>query len=111
MEATLYYVELTTCFHCFQGDECHWRIIATHGEKIVLNITSLDIPSFVSSSSSSGNDTAEGEEEEEGPLCSEDDMLEVRDGYWHRSPLLGARSRMWWCLVVWGKLALRAFPK
>ena len=23
----------------FQGDKCEWRILATHGEKIVLNIT------------------------------------------------------------------------
>ena len=29
----------------FQGDKCEWRILATHGEKIVLNITTLDIPS------------------------------------------------------------------
>ena len=28
-----------------QGDKCEWRILATHGEKIVLNITTLDIPS------------------------------------------------------------------
>ena len=27
-----------------KGDKCEWRILATHGEKIVLNITSLDIP-------------------------------------------------------------------
>jgi hypothetical protein len=30
-----------------QGDLCQWRILATHGEKIVLNITSLDIPASV----------------------------------------------------------------
>ena len=27
-----------------KGDKCQWRILATHGEKIILNITSLDIP-------------------------------------------------------------------
>ena len=27
-----------------KGDKCEWRILATHGEKIILNITSLDIP-------------------------------------------------------------------
>ena len=27
-----------------KGDKCEWRILATHGEKIVLNITKLDIP-------------------------------------------------------------------
>ena len=31
-----------------KGDLCEWRILATHGEKIVLNITSLDIPASVS---------------------------------------------------------------
>jgi hypothetical protein len=30
-----------------KGDLCQWRILATHGEKIVLNITSLDIPASV----------------------------------------------------------------
>jgi hypothetical protein len=28
-----------------QGDICQWRILATHGEKIILNVTHLDIPS------------------------------------------------------------------
>ena len=27
-----------------KGDKCQWRILATHGEKIILNITSLNIP-------------------------------------------------------------------
>ena len=27
-----------------KGDKCEWRGLATHGEKIILNITSLDIP-------------------------------------------------------------------
>ncbi len=51
-----------------EAQKCQWRISATHGEKIVLNITSLDIP--------------------ESPDC-ETDYLEVRDGHWHRSPRLG----------------------
>jgi tolkin protein len=47
---------------------CQWRISATHGEKIVLNITSLDI--------------------QETPDC-QTDYLEIRDGFWIKSPLLG----------------------
>ncbi|CAL1528874.1 unnamed protein product [Lymnaea stagnalis] len=47
---------------------CQWRISATHGEKIVLNITQLDIPKSYN--------------------C-EDDYLEVRDGHYIKSPLLG----------------------
>ncbi|XP_064618038.1 tolloid-like protein 1 isoform X2 [Liolophura sinensis] len=47
---------------------CQWRISATHGEKIVLNITALDIP--------------------ESHNCQHD-YLEVRDGFYVRSPLLG----------------------
>ncbi|XP_050525579.1 tolloid-like protein 1 [Daktulosphaira vitifoliae] len=50
------------------GERCEWRITATHGERIVLNITELDI--FKSDQCSS-------------------DYLEIRDGYWHKSPLLG----------------------
>ncbi|GAB1598696.1 tolloid-like protein 2 [Argonauta hians] len=49
-------------------ERCEWRISATHGEKIVLNITSLDIP------------------ETHGCVS---DYLEVRDGYYEKSPLLG----------------------
>ena len=51
----------------FQGNECQWRILATHGEKIILNVTSLDIP------------LSQG--------C-QSNYLEIRDGYWHRSTLL-----------------------
>nr|CAH7744345.1 unnamed protein product [Callosobruchus chinensis] len=47
---------------------CEWRITATHGEKIVLNITNLDI--------------------EKSPDCKTD-YIEIRDGYWHKSALLG----------------------
>ncbi|KAJ3641013.1 hypothetical protein Zmor_027542 [Zophobas morio] len=50
------------------GEKCDWRITATHGEKIVLNITDLDI--------------------EKSPDCSTD-YIEIRDGYWYKSPLLG----------------------
>ena len=49
-------------------DLCQWRISATHGEKIVLNISSLDIPQ---------TQDCEG------------DYVEVRDGHWLKSPLLG----------------------
>lgn len=51
-----------------EGSTCHWRISATHGEKIVLNITQLDMP-----------DSAD---------CRSD-YLEIRDGHWLRSQLLG----------------------
>lgn len=47
---------------------CQWRISATHGEKIILNITALDIP--------------------ETSSC-ETDYLEVRDGYYVKSEILG----------------------
>ena len=30
-----------------KGDKCQWRILATHGEKIILNITSLNIPDSI----------------------------------------------------------------
>ncbi|KAJ4427739.1 hypothetical protein ANN_25392, partial [Periplaneta americana] len=51
-----------------EGERCEWRITATHGERIVLNITELDV--FSSDNCRS-------------------DYLEVRDGYWHKSPVLG----------------------
>ncbi|KAL7638238.1 UNVERIFIED_CONTAM: hypothetical protein RMT77_010802 [Armadillidium vulgare] len=50
------------------GEKCEWRITATHGEKVVLNITSMDIYK------------SEG--------CKTD-YLEIRDGYWHKSFLIG----------------------
>ncbi|RXG69862.1 Bone morphogenetic protein 1-like protein [Armadillidium vulgare] len=49
------------------GEKCEWRITATHGEKVVLNITSMDIYK------------SEG--------CKTD-YLEIRDGYWHKSFLI-----------------------
>lgn len=51
-----------------EPERCEWRITATHGERIVLNITDLDI--FKSNNCRS-------------------DYLEIRDGYWHKSPILG----------------------
>lgn len=51
-----------------QSATCQWRISATHGEKIVLNLTELDIP--------------------ESYQC-EKHYLEVRDGHFVMSPLLG----------------------
>lgn len=51
-----------------QPVKCEWRITATHGEKIVLNITNLDI---------------------EKSLDCKTDYIEIRDGYWHKSPILG----------------------
>lgn len=49
-------------------EDCEWRIKATHGEKIFLNITDLDIA--------------------QSDNCR-DNYLEVRDGYWHKAPLKG----------------------
>ena len=54
-----------------EGEQCEWRITATHGERIVLNVTDLDIY--------------------ESDSC-ETDFLEIRDGYWPKSPLLGEFS-------------------
>ena len=51
-----------------QSQLCQWRISATHGEKIVLNLTQLDLPASYN--------------------CQMD-YLEVRDGYYIKSPLLG----------------------
>ena len=51
-----------------EGTKCEWRITATHGERIVLEINKMDI------------------------YQSEDcqsDYIEIRDGYWHKSDLLG----------------------
>lgn len=53
------------------GESCEWRITGTHGERIVLNLTDIDLP--------------------DSPGC-EKDYLEIRDGYWHKSPLLGKCS-------------------
>lgn len=50
------------------GEKCEWRITATHGEKIILNVTELDIA--------------------KSPDCKSD-FIEIRDGYWHKSELLG----------------------
>lgn len=49
------------------GIHCEWRIQATHGEKIILNITNVDI--------------AKSDD------CSSN-YIEVLDGYWHKSKSL-----------------------
>ncbi|XP_015790048.1 tolloid-like protein 1 [Tetranychus urticae] len=58
-----------------ESEHCEWRITATHGERIQLNITDLDIVS------SSATDEVNDE-------CF-DNYIEVRDGYWPKSPSLG----------------------
>jgi len=58
---------------------CQWRISATHGEKIVLNITMIDI---AENSAITGGSTSSSSQ------CS-DSYLEVRDGHYIKSPLLG----------------------
>ena len=50
------------------GEKCEWRITATHGERIVLNIKKMNIY--------------------ESEDC-QSDYIEIRDGYWHKSDLLG----------------------
>ncbi|XP_055588097.1 tolloid-like protein 1 isoform X2 [Uranotaenia lowii] len=57
-----------TGFPPSEPERCEWRITATHGERIVLNITDLDI--YKSNNCRS-------------------DFLEIRDGYWQKSPILG----------------------
>lgn len=74
---------LTVCGHTLQdsvgefshkpsndNEICQWRISATHGEKIVLNITLLDIPT-----------------DSESDCIT--DYLEIRDGHYVKSKLLG----------------------
>lgn len=51
---------------------CQWRMVAPHGHRIQLNVTSFNIP--------------------ESPNCSGDDYLEVRDGHYLKSPLIGMRQ-------------------
>lgn len=51
-----------------EPEHCEWRITATHGERIVLNISDMDM---------APSDKCRG------------DYLEIRDGYWHKSPVLG----------------------
>lgn len=48
---------------------CQWRIAAAYGERILLNVSALDIP--------------------ESPNCESDDYLEIRDGYFLKAPLIG----------------------
>ncbi|XP_059469459.1 protein tolkin-like [Neocloeon triangulifer] len=49
-------------------EKCEWRITATHGERIVLNITDMDMPYTDD--------------------CRHD-YIEIRDGYWIKSPVIG----------------------
>jgi len=54
------------------AEPCQWRISGTHGERIVVNVSELR-------------------------LASSDcvtDYLEVRDGHWYRSPLLGQHRQV-----------------
>ncbi|KAL1517012.1 hypothetical protein ABEB36_000833 [Hypothenemus hampei] len=51
-----------------EAASCEWRISASPGERIILNITSMDIY--------------------KSPNCTTD-YLEIRDGYWKKSTLLG----------------------
>lgn len=60
---------------------CQWRISATHGEKIVLNITALDIPITNLRPEVTTRNT-------EGEQC-DTDYLEVRDGHYVMSKLIG----------------------
>ncbi|XP_013385673.1 bone morphogenetic protein 1 [Lingula anatina] len=54
---------------------CEWRISATHGEKIVLNITAMDIPFSANC--------------QEGDYVDRTDHVEIRDGHYAESPLIG----------------------
>lgn len=79
-----------------EPEACEWRITATHGEKIILNITDLVslllfFPCFI-------NDPLDSRIKLRQTLSSKDifksnncrtDYLEIRDGYWHKSPVLG----------------------
>jgi hypothetical protein len=61
-----------------KGYRCEWRISATHGERISLNITALNVFKPPPSIADNGG----------GSSCLQD-YVEVRDGYWQKSPLLG----------------------
>jgi len=52
------------------AEPCQWRISGTHGERIIVNVSELR-------------------------LASDDcvtDYLELRDGHWYRSPLVGQHA-------------------
>ena len=60
----------STSFGVAGAEPCQWRISGTHGERIIVNVSELR-------------------------LASSDcvtDYLEVRDGHWYRSPLLGQHA-------------------
>lgn len=48
---------------------CQWRINGPHGSRVLLNVTSLGIP--------------------ESPDCSGSHYLEIRDGFYVKSRLIG----------------------
>ncbi|CAH0558866.1 unnamed protein product [Brassicogethes aeneus] len=50
-----------------EGIMCEWRITATYGDRILLNITDVDI--------------------KKNENC-DTNYIEIRDGYWHKSPLI-----------------------
>jgi len=56
-----------------QNELCQWRIQATHGEKIVLNVTMLDLPDSADCATS---------------------YVEVRDGPSIKSPIIGQQSHL-----------------
>ncbi|ELU00391.1 hypothetical protein CAPTEDRAFT_221124 [Capitella teleta] len=84
------------------GQHCQWRISTTHGEKIILNITMMDIL--------------------QSAHCITD-YIEIRDGHWLNSPLLGrycgagplpstlvsSESRMWIEYRTSGRTTQRGF--
>jgi len=71
-----------------EGETCEWRITATHGERIVLNVTDMDLPLTDN--------------------C-DNDFIEIRDGYWPKSPLLGESVRTWNCLEMQVVLLVSCF--
>ena len=69
-----------------EPEKCEWRITATHGERIILNIT--DLVSFCPGSSIRLADLYTFQDIFKSENCRSD-FLEIRDGYWHKSPVLG----------------------
>ncbi|XP_064632767.1 bone morphogenetic protein 1-like [Lineus longissimus] len=63
----------TTPMKKYAGMVCQWRIHVSPGEKVTFNITSMFIPKSSSAKSS---------------VCAKG-YVEVRDGYWKKSPLIG----------------------
>src|SRR5207244_972553 len=55
------------------GYKCQWRISGTHGERILLNLTALELPA--------------------SPGCT-GDYVELHDGHYHLSPLIGTHPHI-----------------